>query len=1537
MNCFTTRIIYLTALVWLSLLTQPTIATEPFTVDDAGGNSTSFMPPPSCVLLQNPEFDASLTNWTILGNSSSTTDAYAGTHAARISGFYSAISQNQTAISAGNIYTLTGYGKITGAPWWAIIGIRFLDSGSNIIGDTYVQVNSANYEEYKVTATAPSTATSIETYALVFGFGELYADEFCLEETVPVIGSCFLLQNEGFENDFTNWSTSGSMNIVTDANSGTQAAELRGNGSYFYQRLGINSGQTYQLQGYAKVTNNAPSYAELFIDWRDASNNLISSVLHPVASTVTSYTLFTLKGKAPPGAAYAVVGAYKTGSSSRRLLADDFCFSIIDPLGGNNHDLSCGCTDNLLPNGGLEENNVNSYPYNLEGVTVAAIADNNDWFIEPFDADLSSDYMFYVDDYNDIVNNPEGDHFIWFGDNNDEIDFNVHFTDNLLLEDGETYVLCFHAAAWTASLNSNDLPDGGTEAQQAGIVTLEIDYVNGGVEDVFHWAVPESDSFNDMSWTKLSYTFTYNENDPIEDFAIKNDRNNTGIAIDAISLGKVSCNQEKDCGVNGLNYQKWNGISSYDLKELLMNPDYPNNYDESGLITNYQGPINIGDSHGSRVFGYIVPSITGNYTFNVTGDDDTRFYLSTDSSFINKSLVAYVDGWTNVSEHNKYGSQTSSSIYLVAGEKYYTELLHKEGWGGDHYQVYWRTPTNSSWNIIPSANLEPICFVEICNNGKDDDFDGLVDCFDDECSGQMVTSFTVVDENCGSGEGEIDLTPGSMDAPLSFQWSDMPITAHWTFEGTTDDVSGNLNHARYTSGSLSYSNDAIEGTNSAYFNGFTRIRYSIDNGFMETSFSALSVSLWVKPDNLIGTKTLFDEGGSTGGRGMAIRLNNNLLSAGVRNGGGGTLVRDESHIFPSDGQWHHIAAVFDNGEFTVYLDGIPSPTQTAAYTTINNHGNNGGVGGNFGGSVLNTGSTRYRGYMDDVRYHLNIGLTPGQVADLARNDGDRSELFAGTYDVTITTSSGCTVTQSMTVNSSSNHTDGGSINGNESSCDPNFDPTLISSISPASGGGAGTTEYQWQESTDNGNTWLDIAGENSETLDPSTITQTTLYRRGGRLFPCLAWVYSDTITKSITTNYQDAGVISGDEVNAGPFDPSLINDDTGASGGNGGSLEYQWQESTDTLVWNNISGANGAALDPVAISQTTFYRRGARRTPCVDFVYTSFVLKEVVINFTDGGLIAGQQDNCGSFDPTIISSVTTPSGGTGGTLEYQWQESTDSLNWTDIAGANTETLNPTTVIQTMYYRRGARRLPWTTYIYSNAIKIEVVSNYTSGGVITGDQSVCGGYNPFAITNIAGPTGGSDGMLIYQWQESTDGGITWSDISGAAAESFDPDSISQTTYFRRQARRNPCAAWINSNYVLKEVRVEPIAAMINYPVEVNGFICEWVNYTFEADDLGAGTTYFWNFGPLAIPNNATGRGPHTITFNVPATADSTTVTTELTVFSGGCSDITTMAFEVRPQIVVSNVATVNPDNCSSSNGEIDISVIRPSGTLVQGQC
>ena len=81
-------------------------------------------------------------------------------------------------------------------------------------------------------------------------------------------------------------------------------------------------------------------------------------------------------------------------------------------------------------------------------------------------------------------------------------------------------------------------------------------------------------------------------------------------------------------------------------------------------------------------------------------------------------------------------------------------------------------------------------------------------------------------------------------------------------------------------------------------------------------------------------------------------------------------------------------------------------------------------------------------------------------------------------------------------------TDGGTIAADQIGCgDPLYDPDIIISTSPATGG-SGALEYLWMMTTDDPNgtssIWNIISGANGLNFDPGPISQTTSYRRCAR-------------------------------------------------------------------------------------------------------------------------------------------------------------------------------------------------------------------------------------------------------------------------------------------------------------------------------------------------------------------------------------------------------------------------------------------------------
>ncbi len=159
---------------------------------------------------------------------------------------------------------------------------------------------------------------------------------------------------------------------------------------------------------------------------------------------------------------------------------------------------------------------------------------------------------------------------------------------------------------------------------------------------------------------------------------------------------------------------RWENIPSTDINTLKDNPKYPNNPDVTETVTSFEWDGDDLSDYGARIEGWLYAPGTGDYTFWLSSDDQGELWLSTDDDPSNAELIAYVKdsptstgGWSNTDEWDKYASQMSEPISLVAGGKYYIVALWKESGGGDHCRVAWEGPRIPDFTIIPGMNLSP--------------------------------------------------------------------------------------------------------------------------------------------------------------------------------------------------------------------------------------------------------------------------------------------------------------------------------------------------------------------------------------------------------------------------------------------------------------------------------------------------------------------------------------------------------------------------------------------------------------------------------------------------------------------------------------------------------------------------------------------------------------------------------------------------------------------------------------------------------------
>ncbi len=97
-------------------------------------------------------------------------------------------------------------------------------------------------------------------------------------------------------------------------------------------------------------------------------------------------------------------------------------------------------------------------------------------------------------------------------------------------------------------------------------------------------------------------------------------------------------------------------------------------------------------------------------------------------------------------------------------------------------------------------------------------------------------------------------------------------------------------------------------------------------------------------------------------------------------------------------------------------------------------------------------------------------------------------------------------------------------------------------------------------------------------------------------------------------NVTSGGTIAANQTGCGTFDPAMLTSTADPSGGTG-TLEIIWikKSAANGWVYETIVGANGPTYDPPAITETTIYRRCARRVGCTDYVGES---NEITIGVT---------------------------------------------------------------------------------------------------------------------------------------------------------------------------------------------------------------------------------------------------------------------------------------------------------------------------------
>ena len=312
-------------------------------------------------------------------------------------------------------------------------------------------------------------------------------------------------------------------------------------------------------------------------------------------------------------------------------------------------------------------------------------------------------------------------------------------------------------------------------------------------------------------------------------------------------------------------------------------------------------------------------------------------------------------------------------------------------------------------------------------------------------------------------------------------------------------------------------------------------------------------------------------------------------------------------------------------------------------------------------------------------------------------------------------------------------------------------------------GNDSTATYQWQSSTD-GALWNNIAGATSSTYvlkaaQAGLFIRAQVFNTKSGTAAVLANSLSTAQVPVLNITNVTAPVVSG----AWTVGTSLSA--SSGSWSTSGTYTFQWQSSSDNSTWADIAAATSASY--VVTSNEA----------------SKFVRVQVINTSTSGSGIAysSSRSKVGSPFNTVLPAVSgtikigstqTVTNGTWSNTPtsygYQWQKSADGILWSDISGETASTYIPTFDVANLQVRVNvsAANAVDTATVTSAVVQSFLPPQASVIPAITGTKTV-----GQTLTSSAGTWPSTSSGFAYQWQRSSDSGVTWSNIVGATSSTY----------------------------------------------------------------------------------------------------------------------------------------------------------------------
>ena len=346
------------------------------------------------------------------------------------------------------------------------------------------------------------------------------------------------------------------------------------------------------------------------------------------------------------------------------------------------------------------------------------------------------------------------------------------------------------------------------------------------------------------------------------------------------------------------------------------------------------------------------------------------------------------------------------------------------------------------------------------------------------------------------------------------------------------------------------------------------------------------------------------------------------------------------------------------------------------------------------------------------------------------NDGDQITVRAYLSSIP-----SCAVEQTITLTVQGIN-EPNTISGSQVICSGDIPVQISGSTLTASPSGVIT--YQWQ-SRIGADSFVNIIGETLQNYTPSALSTTTAFKRNAistvNFTSCV--FESNTVTVTTAAGPVPVAILSSGEVaDTGCAGENFIFDASASTGG----LSYEF-------FVNGISNGIASSVNTASLSLTDGQTVSVNVYPAANGVgcASSQSISVRVNSILGSNFIGGDQTLCVGENPSVLSSVSTPTSSTG-TLTFQWQSRSGVNPFVNINGSTDISYDPNVLPVTTIFRRLAiSTLNGVSCSNpSNEVTVTVDSSAIVTGTLISDQpsdTVCfgdPGVITFTVNSAAAP-------------------------------------------------------------------------------------------------------------------------------------------------------------------------------------------------------